>query len=70
MNKVELITGTRKGIEKYLVEYYVSKGFQVIGCSRSDIDYNLKNYTHHCLDVSDEKKLNYCSKTLEKSMAV
>ena len=49
-----LITGTRKGIGKYLAEYYTNKGFQVIGCSRSDIDFELNNYQHFCLDISSE----------------
>jgi 3-oxoacyl-[acyl-carrier protein] reductase len=49
-----IITGTRKGIGKYLAEYYSEKGFIVIGCSRGDIDFSLNNYQHYCLDVSDE----------------
>ncbi len=53
---VMLITGTRKGIGKYLAEYYVNKGFQVIGCSRSAVDYTLNNYQHFCVDISDEKE--------------
>ncbi|MFC1485183.1 SDR family NAD(P)-dependent oxidoreductase [bacterium] len=59
MNKrnVVLITGTRKGIGKYLVEYYVNKGFQVIGCSRNAVDYEFKDYEHFCLDVCDEEKV-------------
>ncbi len=56
-NQIMLITGTRKGIGKYLVEYYVEKGFQVIGCSRSAADYDLKHYQHFCLDVADESKV-------------
>lgn len=55
--QIMLITGTRKGIGKYLAEYYVLKGFQVIGCSRSKVDYELKNYQHFCLDVADEGKI-------------
>jgi len=51
---VMIITGTRKGIGKYLAEYYSEKGFIVIGCSRGDIDFSLNNYQHYCLDVSDE----------------
>ena len=38
---VTLISGTRKGIGKYLVEYYVEKGHTVIGCSRTEIDWQL-----------------------------
>ena len=55
-NRVMLITGTRKGIGKYLVEYYIKKGLEVIGCSREPVDYKFKNYKHFCLDVSDEVK--------------
>jgi len=54
---VMLITGTRKGIGRYLAEYYVLKGFCVIGCSRSDVDYELENYHHFCLDVANEGKV-------------
>lgn len=53
-NNVILITGTRKGIGKYLAEYYAKDGLKVIGCSREPADYKLKNYRHFCLDVSDE----------------
>ena len=35
---VMIITGTRKGIGKYLAEYYTQNGFSVIGCSRDNID--------------------------------
>ena len=41
---VMLITGTRKGIGKYLAEYYTNNDYHVIGCSRNDIDYQLNNY--------------------------
>ena len=54
---VMIITGTRKGIGKNLAEYYAQKGYQVIGCSRSDFDYKLDNYQHYCLDVCDESLL-------------
>ena len=54
MDKVMLITGTRKGIGRYLVEYYCDKGYQVVGCSRAEADYQLDDYRHYCLDVADE----------------
>lgn len=50
-----LITGDRKGIGRYLSEYYLEKGMTVIGCSRSETDLKHKNYQHFCLDVSDEQ---------------
>jgi 3-oxoacyl-[acyl-carrier protein] reductase len=52
---VMIITGTRKGIGKYLAEYYAEKEYQVIGCSRGDVDYRSDNYRHFSLDVSDER---------------
>jgi len=54
---VMLITGTRKGIGKYLAEYYVSKGFIVTGCSRENVDFKLSDYHHHCLDITDESSV-------------
>ncbi len=56
-NPVTLITGTRKGIGKYLAEYYVAKGHIVVGCSRAEADWTLQNYHHILCDVSDEKSV-------------
>jgi 3-oxoacyl-[acyl-carrier protein] reductase len=50
-----LITGDRKGIGRYLSEYYLEKSMTVIGCSRAETDLKHKNYNHFCLDVSDEQ---------------
>jgi 3-oxoacyl-[acyl-carrier protein] reductase len=55
--EVILITGTRKGIGRYLAEYYSSAGYRVVGCSRSPMDAELGNYQHYCLDVADESKV-------------
>lgn len=52
-----LITGARKGIGRYLAEYYASKGLLVIGCSREPTDYKHESYMHYCLDVCDEPKV-------------
>ena len=48
---VMIITGTRKGIGKYLAEYYVEKDFFIIGCSRSEIDFELNNYKHFVIII-------------------
>lgn len=50
-----IVTGSRKGIGKYMAEYYLGKGFQVIGCSRGESDFEHQNYEYQQLDVSDEK---------------
>jgi 3-oxoacyl-[acyl-carrier protein] reductase len=53
-NPTMLITGTSKGIGKYLVKYYSDQGYSIVGCARSAVDYECANYQHFCLDVSDE----------------
>ncbi len=50
-----LITGTRKGIGRHLVDHYVAQGYRVVGCSRSAFDDQVENYQHFELDVADEK---------------
>lgn len=52
--QIMLITGTSKGIGRYLAEYYLDKDCYVIGCSRSDSDLQHDSYKHFTLDVSDE----------------
>lgn len=66
-NQVMLITGTRKGIGKFLAQYYVHRGFQVIGCSRGEADFELENYQHFCSDVSDEKKVKQMFAEIRKT---
>lgn len=51
--KIMLITGTRKGIGRSLVEYYIENGYYVIGCSRDNADYTLQNYFHLIADVAN-----------------
>lgn len=53
--QVMLITGTRKGIGKYLAETYAQRGFIVEGCSRGESSIQAPNYTHTSLDVASEK---------------
>ena len=52
--QVMLITGTRKGIGKYLTDYYLEKGYFVYGCSRTYAEFPNENYKHFSLDVADE----------------
>lgn len=54
-NEIMVITGTRKGIGKYLAEYYLDKGLTVIGCSRGGGSIDHDKYFHYELDVADEK---------------
>ena len=53
--KTILITGNRKGIGRYLTEYYLNEGFNVIGCSRTETDLTHQHYLHLICDVRNEK---------------
>ena len=54
MTKIILITGTSKGIGRFLAETYLERGFKVIGCSRRTSKLEHNNYEHYHVDVSDE----------------
>lgn len=57
MNRIIIITGTRKGIGRYLAEQYLQEGDIVYGCSRRICDIEHPNYHHTRLDVSDEAEV-------------
>lgn len=51
---ITLITGTRKGLGRLLVEYYLERGHYVVGCSRGATDLLHARYQHFEADVADE----------------
>ena len=61
-----LITGTRKGIGRHLVNYYRKKNYRVIGCSRGAVDYEFENYEHYKLDVSNERSVKKMFMSIRK----
>lgn len=63
---VYLITGTRKGIGRFLASYYVDKGNIVIGCSRESADFTLDGYEHYLADVSDEQAVKKIFVAIQK----
>lgn len=65
--KVILITGARKGIGKYLAEYYSDKRFHVIGCSRKPADYSLPNYKYYSCDVTKETQVKKMLRDIKKT---
>jgi 3-oxoacyl-[acyl-carrier protein] reductase len=66
--KVVIITGTSKGIGKYLAnEYLQLDEYFVIGCSRSASELIHDRYSHFQLDVSDEKAvMKMCREVYKK----
>lgn len=67
MSQTMLITGTRKGIGRYLAEYYLEKGYTVFGCSRDEnVDLIHSNYTHIRCDITDENSIKEMISTIKK----
>jgi len=54
MNRIVIVTGSRKGLGHYLCNYFLEEGDIVYGCSRRESTIALPNYIHFCLDVADE----------------
>jgi len=53
MTKTALITGTSKGLGLKIAEHFLSKGWSVIGISRSKSSINSDNYNHYEIDITD-----------------
>lgn len=51
---VTLITGTSRGIGRYLASHYLERGHSVVGCSRRPVDWEAEGYRHFETDVADE----------------
>ena len=64
--RVTLITGSRKGIGRFLAEHYARLGHQVVGCSRGRPDWTLPNYRHFEADVADEKAVRQMFSAIRK----
>ena len=64
--KTILITGNRKGIGRYLSEFYLEKGFHVVGYSRSDSDLSHNNYKHFLCDVRVETEVKKTVREIKK----
>jgi 3-oxoacyl-[acyl-carrier protein] reductase len=51
--RVALVTGTSRGIGRGLAAFFADRGFQVVGCSRSEVA-PYAGYEHTAMDVTDE----------------
>jgi 3-oxoacyl-[acyl-carrier protein] reductase len=66
MNRIIVITGTRKGLGKELAEYFLNEGDIVYGCSRRSSSIEHPNYTHFSVNVSDESGVVNMIRTIYK----
>lgn len=51
---VALVTGSRKGLGRFVAEQLVADGYRVVGCSRQPAEWSAAGYEHVMLDVADE----------------
>lgn len=65
--RIIVITGTRKGIGRFLAETFLERGWRVIGCSRGASDLSHERYRHFELDVSDEKAVVSMMQTVRRA---
>lgn len=49
-----LITGSSRGIGRFLAEQYLARGCHVFGCSRQPVDLTHDRYRHFVVDVADQ----------------
>jgi len=63
---VALVTGTRKGLGKYLALQFLSRSYRVVGCSRQPAEWSHQGYQHVCADVGDEAQVRGLFKEVRK----
>ena len=61
-----LITGTSRGIGLHLAEYFITKGYQVAGCSRGPSSISSEFYHHQTLDIRNDNEVRQWVRALKK----
>lgn len=65
--EIVLVTGTSKGIGRYLAEHFINRGDIVYGCSRSNASVQHSHYTHFKTDVTDEAAVRAIVQSIRKT---
>lgn len=66
MNKTILITGTTSGVGATIAQFYLEKGWNVIGLARGESLFQYKNYKHHQVDISNPFLLDVAFQNIGK----
>lgn len=65
-----LITGTSRGIGKYLAERFLENGNTVLGASRTESEIANENYHHFICDITDEKAVTQLFMNIRKQFGM
>jgi 3-oxoacyl-[acyl-carrier protein] reductase len=65
--RVGLVTGSRKGLGKFIAQQLVACGYAVFGCSRTSADWTLKGYHHVQADVGNEQQVKEAVAQIRRS---
>lgn len=57
VQRVALVTGSRKGLGKFIAQQLVTCGYAVFGLSRTSADWTLEGYHHLEADVANEQQV-------------
>src|SRR5262245_57434559 len=66
-----LITGTSRGLGRYLASYYLDRGNMVIGCARSGASERVithEHYRHYCVDVTDAQAVQVLLRDVQREV--
>ena len=66
-SKIIAITGTSRGIGLGIAKHFLSQGYIVVGCGRSEVKHNFENYYYSIVNITDEKQVRKWFKSIQKT---
>jgi 3-oxoacyl-[acyl-carrier protein] reductase len=66
INLVAVITGSSRGLGRNLAQYFLNKGYIILGCSRGESTIDHKNYHHFKIDVGNEDDVRSWVRKIKK----
>lgn len=64
---VALVTGSRRGLGRFLCEHLLGRGYRVVGCSREAADWESEGFDHQQVDVTDEAQVEALLRRIRRS---
>jgi 3-oxoacyl-[acyl-carrier protein] reductase len=69
-DRVAIVTGSSRGIGRYLAEHLLDRGYCVVGCSRGQCPWSAAGYTHMMCDVTVDDDVNQLIRRTVEEVAV